>query len=198
MSSRSSAISDVKKSATRGVFSDCGTCTLSLTKTSMDYKEGSSVWKTDRFLAACCRITETSGLEYILTRKCPLPFQANSLLGSLYPRYFGYYDKALTVYTHTSDQHSVLHTQVIACSVREAIYVLDGLLNNHSILRPKEHFVDTHGYTDQLFGLCHLLGYSLMPRLNVSKQKLSKFDRAKSYGCLDAVISGTVDLLLIR
>src|SRR6266487_5284747 len=73
MSSRSSAISDGKKSAPRGVFSDCGTCTLSLTKTSMDYKEGSSVWKTDRFLAACCRTTETSGLEYILTRKCPLP-----------------------------------------------------------------------------------------------------------------------------
>src|SRR6266446_4865180 len=73
MSSRSSAISDGKKSATRGVFSDCGTCTLSLTKTSMDYKEGSAVWKTDRFLAACCRITESSSLEYILTRKCPLP-----------------------------------------------------------------------------------------------------------------------------
>ncbi len=124
--------------------------------------------------------------------------QASSLLGSLYPRYFGYYDQALTVYTHISDQHSVFHTQVISCSVREAIYVLDGLLNNHSILRPKEHFVDTHGYTDQLFGLCHLLGYSLMPRLNVSRQKLSKFDRTKSYGCLDAVISGTVDLPLIR
>src|SRR2546425_8978414 len=29
--------------------------------------------KTDCFLAACCRITGTSGLEYILTRKCPLP-----------------------------------------------------------------------------------------------------------------------------
>ncbi len=63
--------------------------------------------------------------------------QASSLLGSLYPRYFGYYDKALTVYTHTSDQHSVFHTQVISCSVREAIYVLDGLLNNDTILRPK-------------------------------------------------------------
>jgi Transposase and inactivated derivatives, TnpA family len=115
--------------------------------------------------------------------------QASSLLGSLYPRYFGYYDQALTVYTHTSDQHSVFHTQVISCSVREAIYVLDGLLNNNSILRPKEHFVDTHGYTDQLFGLCHLLGYSLMPRLNVSKQKLSKFDRTKSYGCLERVLN---------
>ena len=89
--------------------------------------------------------------------------QASSLLGSLYPRYFGYYDQALTVYTHTSDQHSVFHTQGISCSVREAIYVLDGLLNNDTILRPKEHFVDQHGFTDQLFGLCHLLGFTLMP-----------------------------------
>ncbi|MEE8292726.1 MAG: Tn3 family transposase, partial [Candidatus Tectomicrobia bacterium] len=124
--------------------------------------------------------------------------QASSLLGSLYPRYFGYYDRALTVYTHVADQHSVLHTQVIACGLREAMYVLDGLLNNNTILRPKEHFVDTHGYTDQLFGLCHLLGYSLMPRLTVSKQTLYKLDRTKRYGCLDEVFHETVDLALIR
>src|ERR687888_1732311 len=124
--------------------------------------------------------------------------QASSLLGSFYPRYFGYYDQALTVYTHISDQHSVFHTQVIACSVREAIYVLDGLLNNDTVLRPKEHFVDQHGFTDQLFGLCHLLGYSLMPRLTVSKQTLYKVDRTKHYGRLDEVFQGTVDLALIR
>jgi TnpA family transposase len=124
--------------------------------------------------------------------------QASSLLGALYPRYFGYYDPALTVYTHIADQHSVLQTQVIACSVREAIYVLDGLLANDTILRPKEHFVDQHGYTDQLFSLCHLLGYSLMPRLNVSKQKLYRLDRSTHYGTLDAVLTGTVDVALIR
>ena len=124
--------------------------------------------------------------------------QASSLLGSLYPRYFGYYDQALTVYTHTSDQHSVFHTQVISCAVREAIYVLDGLLNNDTVLRPKEHFVDQHGFTDQLFGLCHLLGFSLMPRLNVSKQTLYKLDRTKSYGALDDVITGAIDTALIR
>ena len=124
--------------------------------------------------------------------------QASSLLGSLYPRSFGYYDQALTVYTHISDQHSVFHTQVIACSVREAIYVLDGLLNNDTILRPQEHCVDQHGFTDQLFGLCHLLGFTLMPRLNVSKQTLYKLDRTKSYGRLDEVITSTVDTALIR
>jgi TnpA family transposase len=102
------------------------------------------------------------------------------------------------MYTHIADQHSVFHTQVIACSVRKAIHVLDGLLANNTILRPKDHFVDQHGYTDQLFGLCHWLGYSLMPRLNVSKQTLSKLERAMRYRHLNAVFTGTVDVALIR
>ena len=91
-----------------------------------------------------------------------------------------------TMYTHVADQHSVFHTQVIACSVREATYVLDGRLDNDTILRPKEHFVDQHGYTDQLFGLCHLLGYSLMPRLTVRRcsrgSRRSRSARAESAG----------------
>jgi TnpA family transposase len=37
-----------------------------------------------------------------------------------------------------------------------------------------------------------------MPRLNVSKQKLYKLDRATSYGHLDAVFTGTIDVALIR
>jgi TnpA family transposase len=123
---------------------------------------------------------------------------ARALLGSLYPRYFGYYDRAVTVYTHSAAQPSVFHTQGIACSVRAATYVLDGLLEHDTILRPKEHVVDQHGYTDQLFGLCHLLGYSRMPRLTVSKQTLYKLDRTKHDGPLDAVLHATVDLALIR
>lgn len=124
--------------------------------------------------------------------------QASSLLGSLSPRYVGYYAPALTVYPHVADQHSVCHTQVIACSLREAIYVLDGLLANDTLLRPKAHVVDQHGYTEQLFGLGHLLGYSLMPRLTVSKHTLYKLDRTKSYGPLDAGLRGTVEVALMR
>ncbi len=43
--------------------------------------------------------------------------------------------------------------------------MLDGLLENDTVLRPREHYTDTHGFTEQLFGLCFLLGYSFMPRL---------------------------------
>ena len=48
---------------------------------------------------------------------------------------------------------------------REALYVLDGLLENDSVLRLREHSTDTHGYIEDLFGLCYLLGYSFMPRI---------------------------------
>jgi TnpA family transposase len=91
--------------------------------------------------------------------------QASSLLASFYPRYFGIYERAVTLYTHTSDQYSVFSTRAISCTAREALYVLDGLLENDTILRPREHSTDTHGFTEQLFGLCYLLGYSFMPRL---------------------------------
>jgi hypothetical protein len=46
----------------------------------MDYKERSTVWKTDHVLAVCDSITRASGLEYIFTRKCPLPLYPPSLL----------------------------------------------------------------------------------------------------------------------
>ena len=44
--------------------------------------------------------------------------QASSFLAAVSPRYFGYYDRALTVYTHVSDQFSVFSTQAISCQPR--------------------------------------------------------------------------------
>lgn len=89
--------------------------------------------------------------------------QRSSLIGAVYPRYFGFYDRAISIYTHSS-RFSVFSTQVISCSEREALYVLNGLLDHDTVLRPQTHSTDTHGYTEHLFGLCYLLGYSFMPR----------------------------------
>ena len=125
--------------------------------------------------------------------------RASTLLASFYPRYFGYYDRAVSVYTHTSDQHSVYSTQVISCSVREALYVLDGILTNNTVLGIKEHTTDTHGYTEILFALCHLLGIRFMPRIkNLADQQLYKLDRASHYGPLDGLFRGPVELDLVR
>jgi TnpA family transposase len=124
--------------------------------------------------------------------------QAPSLLASFYPRYFGYYDRAVTVYTHMSDQFSVFGSRVISCSPREALYVLDGLLENATVLRPREHYTDTHGFTEQLFGLCYLLGFSFMPRLkDLKDQQLYRLGRTDATNAIASVFRSTVDVALI-
>ncbi len=124
--------------------------------------------------------------------------QRDSLLGSVYPRYFGYYDRALALYTHTADQHSVYGTQVIACVPREAGYVLGGILDNDTMLPIREHTSDTHGFTEHLFGLCALLGIRFMPRLkDLPDQVLSRIDRAADHGPLQPLFRNTINLELI-
>jgi TnpA family transposase len=125
--------------------------------------------------------------------------QRSSLLTALYPRYFGYYDRAVTVYTHMSNQLSVFGTEAISCAEREAPYVLDGLLENDTELDIQAHTTDTHGFTEQIFGLCFLLGFSFMPRLkDLASQQLYAPEGREVPEGLRPLFSGTVDLDLIR
>ncbi len=124
--------------------------------------------------------------------------ERDSLLSSFYPRYFGYYGRALALYTHTSDQHSVYATQAISCAPREARYVLSGILDNDSTLVIREHTSDTHGFTEHLFGLCALLGIAFMPRLkDLPDQVLRCVDRTADYGPLQPLLRGTIDIDII-
>jgi TnpA family transposase len=124
--------------------------------------------------------------------------QRESLLSSFYPRYFGYYDRALALYTHTSDLHSVYATQAISCAPREARYVLSGILDNDSTLVIREHMSDTHGFTEHLFGLCTLLGIAFMPRLkDLPDQVLSRVDRITDYGPLQPLLRNVIDIDII-
>jgi TnpA family transposase len=124
--------------------------------------------------------------------------ERDSLLGSVYPRYFGYYDRALALYTHTSDQHSVYATQAISCAPREAGYVLGGILDNDTVLAIREHTSDTHGFTEHLFGICALLGIAFMPRLkDLPDQVLSRIDRQADYGALQPLLRGSINMGLI-
>lgn len=43
--------------------------------------------------------------------------------------------------------------------------MLDGLFYHETDLTPIHHYVDTGGYQDILWGACHLLGFSLEPRI---------------------------------
>jgi TnpA family transposase len=68
-------------------------------------------------------------------------------------------DAGVLFYTHVSDQYAPFHTQMINATVRDATYVLDGLLYHESDLRIEEHYTDTAGFTDHVFAPMHLLGF---------------------------------------
>ena len=136
------------------------------------------------------RRSSSDGQRFVVER--------DGLLGSVYPRYFGYYDRALQLYTHTSDQHSVYATQAISCTPREAGYVLGGILDNDTALAIREHTSDTHGFTEHLFGLCALLGIAFLPRLkDLPDQVLSRIDRHADYGALQPLLRGRINVALI-
>lgn len=124
--------------------------------------------------------------------------ERDGLLGALYPRYFGYYQRALSLYTHTGDQSGVYGTRAISCAPREAGYVLDGILENDTILKIREHTTDTGGFTEPMWGLCLLLGIDFMPRLkDLADQTLYRIARDADYGQIDALLRNTVDLDII-
>ena len=126
------------------------------------------------------------------------PIERKFFLSSYYPRYYGYYEKAISIYTHVA-RGAVFGTQVISTGEREASYVLTGLLENDTLLNPEFHSTDTHGFTEHLFSMLYLLGFPFHPRLkDLADQSVYKIDKTMSYGDLDEVFSGIIDVELIR
>ena len=80
-------------------------------------------------------------------------------------------DPGVKFYTHLSDRYGPLHTKVISATTSEAPHVLDGLLHHGTGLSIQEHYTDTGGATDHVFGLCHLLGFRFVPRLRDLKDR---------------------------
>jgi len=58
-----------------------------------------------------------------------------------------------------------LFSHFIPCGVREAVYILDGLMKNTSEIQPETVHSDSHGQSEAVFGLAYLLGIKLMPRI---------------------------------
>ena len=77
-------------------------------------------------------------------------------------RYGGYGGIA---YHHVADTYIALFSHFIPCGVWEAVYIIEGLLRNESDTRPDTIHADTQGQSFPVFGLAHLLGFDLMPRI---------------------------------
>ena len=102
-------------------------------------------------------------------------------------------DPSVMVYTHVSDRYAPFYSQVINATARDATYVLDGLLYHESDLRIEEHYTDTAGFTDHVFGLCHLLGFRFAPRIrDLADKKLYLPGREGNYPALVSLVGGTI------
>ncbi|WP_324657975.1 Tn3 family transposase [Bacillus altitudinis] len=107
--------------------------------------------------------------------------------------------KGATIYRFTSDQFSSYYTKIIHTNSRDAIHVLDGLLHHETDLNIEEHYTDTAGYTDKIFGLTHLLGFKFAPRIrDLSDSKLFTIDKASENPKLEAILRGQINTKVIK
>lgn len=114
------------------------------------------------------------------------------------PKYFGQ-GRGITYYNFTSDQFTGFHGLVIPGTLRDSLFVLVGLLEQQTSLRPKELMTDTSGYSDVVFGLFWLLGYQFSPRLaDVGEARFWKLNPDSDYGVLEKLARQRVKVELIE
>ncbi|WP_458068476.1 Tn3 family transposase [Rhodanobacter sp. BL-MT-08] len=120
-----------------------------------------------------------------------------NLLSEYHIRYGGYGGIG---YYHVSDKYIALFSRFIPCGAYEAIYILDGLIENRSDIRPDTVHGDTQAQNFPVFGLAHLLGIDLMPRIrNIKDLSLSKPDGQASYPHIQSLFGeGSIDWNLIE
>jgi TnpA family transposase len=117
--------------------------------------------------------------------------------GHINPKYGT--DPGRTFYTHISDQYAPFSTKVVNVGVRDATYVLDGLLYHESDLRIEEHYTDTAGFTDHVFALMHMLGFRFAPRIrDLGETKLYLPKSNVRYDALKPMIGGKLNIKQIR
>jgi len=101
-----------------------------------------------------------------------------------------YFDvgRGVTYYNFTSDQFTGFHAIVVPGTLRDSLFILEGLLEQQTGLRPHEVMSDTAGYSDLVFGLFWLLGYQFSPRLaDFGEARFWRMDPQADYGALNGL-----------
>jgi TnpA family transposase len=103
-------------------------------------------------------------------------------------------EPGVAFYTHISDQFGPYYTKAIAATASEAPHVLDGLLYHQTGLRIEEHYTDTGGVTDHVFGLCPLFGFRFAPRIrDLKDRRLYLFAGQNAPPILAPLVGGRID-----
>ncbi|MDX2422284.1 MAG: Tn3 family transposase, partial [Amphritea sp.] len=110
------------------------------------------------------------------------------------PKYFKS-GRGITWYNFLSDQYSGFHGIVIPGTLRDSMFVLEGLLEQQTGLRPTEIMTDTTGTSDMVFGLFWLLGYQFSPRLaDAGEAVFWRIDKNADYGSLNDIARGHINV----
>jgi TnpA family transposase len=113
------------------------------------------------------------------------------------PRYFGT-GRGVTWLNYLSDQVTGFAAVVVPGTIRDSLYILDGLLEQETSLQPEQITTDTASYSDQVFGLFRLLGYQFSPRLaDLSDQRFWRMDALADYGAFNGLARSRVNTRLI-
>jgi TnpA family transposase len=119
-----------------------------------------------------------------------------NLVSEYHVRYGGYGGIG---YYLVADSYIALFSRFIACGAWEGNTILDFVTENRSDVQPDTIHADTQGQSAPIFGLAHLLGIQLMPRIrNWKELHLYRPDPAHRYGHIDALFTGQIDWTLIE
>lgn len=123
------------------------------------------------FITAKLRHTSSDGQKHIV--------DGDSLNANMSYKYPGL-KRSLSSYTFLDNRFGHFYATVISSAEREACYVLDGIMYNH-VVKSDIHSTDTHGFTEAIFALMHMMGITFAPRLkNLSDQTLYGFKSTKT------------------
>jgi TnpA family transposase len=97
--------------------------------------------------------------------------RVDSLNANYSYKYFGK-GQGVSVYTFRDERDLLWYSTVFSSAERESAYVIDGLMHNE-VVKSDIHSTDSFGFSELVFGVSHLLGFSYAPRFkNLKRQRL--------------------------
>lgn len=107
--------------------------------------------------------------------------------------------RGVTYYNFTSDQNAGFHGIIIPGTIRDSLYLLDGIQDQQTCLDPREIITDTAGASEIVFALFWLLGYQFSPRLSdIGKARFWRINSNADYGALNGISKHKVNESSIR
>ena len=110
-----------------------------------------------------------------------------------------YGGRGVMIYWHVERKSTCIYSQLKTCSSSEVAAMIEWVLRHYTEMTVTKQYVDSHGQSEVAFAFCHLLGFTLLPRLKaIHAQKLYRAEATEDYPQLHPVLTRAIDWELIR